>query len=104
MFNHSNYDFRKIRFMLTALSLFIGALDAHGADFRPIGVVTSAELAVRVEPDSRGLLQKTIEQGTEIKIVERRGGWLKIIHNDAVGFIRGQNSFVKMVPAKKAYP
>jgi murein DD-endopeptidase MepM/ murein hydrolase activator NlpD len=102
MFNHSEYLFKKILFMLTALPLLFGAIDARGDDHNPIGIVTTAEVAVRSKPGSQGFLQKTLKRGTEIKIIERRGGWLKIYHNDEVGFIRDLNPSVKIVPGRNA--
>jgi uncharacterized protein YgiM (DUF1202 family) len=101
MFNHSEYFFNKILLMLIVLLLPFGAIEARGADRFPIGIVTVAKVDVRSKPGSRSLLQKTLKRGTEIQIIERRGGWLKISHNNEVGFIRDQPSSVKIAPGRK---
>ncbi len=101
MFNRTEYFFNKILLILTGLLLLFGATEIRGADHYPTGIVTAAEAAVRSKPGSRSLLQKVLKQGTEIQIIERRGGWLKIFHSDEVGFIRDRNTPVKIVPGRK---
>jgi septal ring factor EnvC (AmiA/AmiB activator) len=44
MFNQCENSFKKILFMLTALLLLFGAIDARGADHHPIGIVSVAEI------------------------------------------------------------
>ena len=101
MFNHSEYPSHILLFLMTALLLICGAIDARGGDHSPIGIVTVDEVAVRSNPGSRGLLQKTLKRGTEFKIIAHRGGWLKIFQNDEVGFIRAQDSDEKITSGKK---
>ena len=101
MFNRLKYALKKILFVLTALFLFFGVMEIRGADRHTIGVVTAAQVAVRSKPDNRSSLQRRLKRGTEIEIIERRGGWLKISYNDKVGFIRDQSASVKVVPGRR---
>ena len=101
IFSHSEYPSHMLMFLMTALLLICGAIDARGGDHSPIGIVTVDEVAVRSNPVSRGLLQKTLKRGTEFKIIAHRGGLLKIFHNDEVGFIRAQDSYEKITSGKK---
>lgn len=78
------------------------AADMGGAADYINGIVTAAEVAVLSQPESSGLSQKTLKRGSEIKIIERRSGWLKILHNEEPGFIPDRSHFVKILSGKKA--
>ena len=99
---HSKKILKKVLFKIATLILLFAAADTWGSDDYLIGIVTATEVAVQSEPGSPGLSQKILKRGARIKIVERRGGWLKILHNEEPGFIRDQAHRVKIVQSKKA--
>ena len=87
--------------VVAALLLIFGAPDAWGLDGHQIGIVTANEITVRSEPSKNGFLQKILKNGTEIEIINRRQGWMQILHDGEVGFIRDQTASVKIVRPKK---
>ena len=101
MSSYLRNPYKKIIILAATLLLLYGAADARGADVHPIGIVATEGLAVQSEPGEKGLLQKTLKKGTEIKIIKRRQGWLQILHEGEVGFIRDQAQFIKIIPQKR---
>jgi len=98
---HSEKSFKKLLFMVTALLILFGKADARSSEGHPIGIVTVDEIAVQSEPGSHGFFQRTLIRGTEIEIVNRRPGWIQILHDGEVGFIRDQAHDVKIIQRKK---
>jgi septal ring factor EnvC (AmiA/AmiB activator) len=88
-------------FIVATLLLLLGAPDAWGFDGHQIGIVNADEITVLSEPSKNGFLQKTLTHGTEIEIINRRQGWLQILHDGEVGFIRDQAQSVKIVHKDK---
>ncbi|MBT8369636.1 MAG: SH3 domain-containing protein [Deltaproteobacteria bacterium] len=100
MSSYLRSPYKKFIILAATLLLLCGAEDTRGADVHPIGIVATEGLAVQSEPGRKGLLQKTLKKGTEIKIIKRRQGWLQILHEGEVGFIRDQAQFIKIIPKK----
>ena len=63
MFNRSENAFKKILFMLTSLLLLFGAIDTRGADRRPIGIVTAAQMDVLHKRKKH--IRREIEKGRQ---------------------------------------
>ena len=87
-------------FLAAAMLIVFGSAAGWGSNGNQIGIVAVDEIVVQSEPSEYGLEQKLLQRGTEIEIINRRQGWLKIHHNGEIGFIRDQTSFVKMVKRK----
>ncbi len=68
---------------------------------RTVAVVTADEVQVQSEPGRHGFLQKTLKRGSTLKIIKRRPGWIQILHDGEVGFIREQAQTIKIVPGKE---
>lgn len=65
-----------------------------GAKPTEIGVVAADHLNVRPEPGETRPPIGTLKKGTKIKILERIDGWLKIGHEDRVGYVRNQGQYI----------
>jgi len=66
-----------------------------------VGIVTADEIRVQSEPGQHGLLQKTLKRGSRITIIKRRQGWIQVLHDGEVGFIKDQDQLIKIVQRKK---
>ena len=86
---------------MAAASLLSGAEDAFAADGRDVAIVTADEIRVQSEPGRHGFLQKTLKRGSTLKIITRRPGWIQILHDGEVGFIKDQAQTIKIVPRKE---
>ena len=87
---------------MAGLLLLINADVAQADDGRSTGIVTTDEISVQSEPGRHGLPQKTLKRGSNFKIIKHRQGWIQILHNGEVGFIRDQDQTIKIVQGKKA--
>ncbi len=73
--------------LLGMLSIGIRLLDQHGQ--RP-AVVVAAEVAVRSGPGDDYLTEFTLHAGAEVRVVERRGDWIRIaLPGDLQGWAPG---------------
>jgi len=70
---------------------------AAGANVQEIGIVTVDTLNVQSEPGKHGFLQKRLKKGSRVKIIRHRQGWLQILHEGEVGFIRDDAQLVKII-------
>ena len=77
--------------------MVIGTGAAGAADGHSIGIVTADEVRVQSEPGKNGLLQKTLKRGSKIKIIKHRQGWIQVLHDGEVGFIKDQAQTFKIV-------
>ena len=87
--------------LITGLLLLSGLGTANAADGHSIGIVTADEVRVQSEPGKHGLLQKSLKRGSKIKIIKRRQGWIQVLHNGEVGFIKDQGQPIKIVQNDK---
>jgi len=94
--------------ILTVIILMAGAVfiantqTAGAAERHSIGIVTADEVRVQSEPGKHGLLQKTLKRGSEIQIIKHRQGWIQLLHDGEVGFIKDQAQTIKIVHSEKA--
>ena len=91
-----------LNLLITGLLLIIGTGTPEASDGRSAGIVSVDEVKVQSEPGRHGLLQKTLKRGSRITIINRRQGWIQILHNGEVGFIPDQANIIKMVPPREA--
>jgi hypothetical protein len=82
--------------------LIRGAGPAGAADGHSSGMVSADEIRVQSEPGKHGLLQKTLKRGSEIQIIKHRQGWIQLLHDGEVGFIKDQAQTIKIVHSEKA--
>ena len=99
--------YKTLRTLISAILLMAGAIlasgdgDAGAANGRDVAVVTADEVQVQSEPGRHGSLQKTLKRGTTLKIIKRRPGWIQILHDGEVGFIKEQARTIKIVTKKE---
>ena len=60
------------------------------------GTVIVKNLNFRSLPDGNSKILGKMNQGTVVKILERKDKWLKIFHNGQTGYISSQASFVRL--------
>jgi septal ring factor EnvC (AmiA/AmiB activator) len=87
--------------LLTGLLAFIGPQTTGAESGRPVAIVTADEVRVQSEPGRHGFLQKTLKRGSTIKIIKRRPGWIQILHDGEVAFIKEQTQAFKIVPDRE---
>ena len=98
---------KTIKTLITAILLMAGAVlmsgagDAGAANGRDVAIVTADEVQVQTEPGRHGFLQKTLKRGETLKIIKRRPGWVQILHDGEVGFIKEQAQAIKIVPSRE---
>ncbi len=83
--------------LIVGILLTIRTDVAHAVDGRPTGIVTTDEIRVQSEPGRHGLPQKTLQRGSRFKIIRHRQGWIQILHNGEVGFIKDLDQTIKIV-------
>ncbi len=88
--------------VMTGLLLILNPKTAGAENGHSLAIVTVDEIRVQSEPGRNGLTQKTLRRGSKFKIIKHRQGWIQILHNGEVGFIRDQGQTVKIVEGKKA--
>ena len=74
---------------------------AVAVDGRSTGIVTAEEIRVQSEPGRHGLTQKTLRRGSRFKIIRYRQGWIQILHNGEVGFIRDHDQTIRIAQPRK---
>jgi len=87
---------------MTGLLLILNPKTTGAENGHSIAIVTVDEIRVQSEPGRNGLTQKTLGRGSKFKIIKHRQGWIQILHNGEVGFIRDQGQTIKIVQGKKA--
>ncbi len=87
--------------LMTGMFLLVSVAATDAADRHSIGIVTADEVGVQSEPGKHGLPQKTLRRGTKIKIIKRRQGWIQVLHDGEVGFIKDQAQTIKIVQSNK---
>jgi len=87
---------------MTGLLLILNPKTTGAENGHSIAIVAVDEIRVQSEPGRNGLTQKTLGRGSKFKIIKHRQGWIQILHNGEVGFIRDQGQTIKIVQGKKA--
>lgn len=90
--------------LLSCLLLTTQTEVAAAEDRRATGTVTAEEIRVQSEPGRHGLTQKTLRRGSRFKIIRYRTGWIQILHNGEVGFIKDQDNTIKIQQRRKTVP
>ena len=86
---------------MAGLFVIVNTQSLGAADRHSIGIVTADEVRVQSEPGKHGLLQKTLKRGSKIQIIKSLPGWIQILHDGEVGFIRDQAQIFKIVTGNK---
>lgn len=88
----------KIRiFVLAGIILMLPPAGVFGAQPYEIGVITKNNLNLRPKPKMMNTPLKRLKKGTKVRILEHLDGWLKIEHEDQVGYIRDKEKYVRII-------
>ncbi|MBW1899116.1 MAG: SH3 domain-containing protein, partial [Deltaproteobacteria bacterium] len=60
------------------------------------GVIVSSRLNVRLEPGTGSSIIKVLRRGNEVQLLSYEDGWLKISHNEKVGYVRNQEKYIRV--------
>jgi septal ring factor EnvC (AmiA/AmiB activator) len=95
-----NRPFRRCLF--TRLLALIAAVALAGglpppAAAADIGVVTADDLNLRPEPGTGAPPLATLKKGTEVEILGRSNGWLKVRHGRQEGYVRDADGYVHVI-------
>jgi len=60
------------------------------------GVIVSSSLNVRLEPDIDSGIIKVLGRGNEVQILSYENEWLKISHQEKVGYVRNQEKYIRV--------
>ncbi|UCH20770.1 MAG: peptidoglycan DD-metalloendopeptidase family protein [Deltaproteobacteria bacterium] len=89
-----------ILFAITVIVLIFGIGIGFNSPTDQIGVIRADYLNMRPEPGTHAPPITVLKQGTEVKIINREGMWLKIEYNGKVGYIQHREQYVHIIPAK----
>jgi septal ring factor EnvC (AmiA/AmiB activator) len=84
----------------TILGIIIAGQSCHfaGAEPNDIGIVMVDQLNVRAERGVESPSLMLIPKGTKVSILEHHKGWLKIVYEGRVGYIRHLKRYVRIMP------
>ena len=72
---------------------------AYSSAVDEVGIIKARNLNMRPEPGTDSPPITVLNQGTEVKIIQHEGIWLKIEYNGRVGYIQNRERFVHIIPA-----
>jgi len=87
--------------LMAGMFLLVRVAAEDASNGHSVGIVTADEIRVQSEPGKQGLLQKTLKRGARIIIIKRRQGWIQVLHDGEVGFIKDQDQLIRIVQRKK---
>ncbi|MGC8769201.1 AAA family ATPase [Calditerrivibrio sp.] len=64
-------------------------------------VILKANLKLRIEPDKHAEYLMVIPKGTNLVILEKYDGWVKVNYKKKVGWIKGEQAYIKDVECQK---
>jgi len=88
---------KTITYAAVGVIIILQFLDVCAAQSDEIGIVTANKLNVRSQPGIESPSLGLISKGTKVRILDRHNKWLKILHEDQVGYIRNLNRYVNII-------
>ncbi|HUV49660.1 MAG TPA: peptidoglycan DD-metalloendopeptidase family protein [Anaerolineae bacterium] len=89
-----------IIFIVAGSIVFLHSAVAVGFQSNETGIITVPKLNMRSEPGIDKPLIKTLKKGTKVIILTHCNNWLKIQHNDQIGYIRYLKHYVRIVQSE----
>jgi len=93
-------DFKSFGLLLIAPAVIVLTFlfDAHCDVYaKEIGIITAENLNLRPQPGTHAPPITVMKKGTEVEILERRNGWLRVRYLDQIGFIPQRKNFVHII-------
>jgi len=78
--------------------LVLNAEEISGSQSIEIGIIRANNLNLRPGPGKENSPLGVLKQGTTVKILKHVDGWLKILHEGRVGYIRNRKQYVLILP------
>ena len=97
MLSFSKTVLKTITYAAVGVIIILQFLDVCAAQSNEIGIVTANNLNVRSQPGIESPSLGLISKGTKVRILDRHNKWLKILHEDQVGYIRNLNRYVHII-------
>ena len=97
MLSFSKTVFKTIAYAAVGVIVILQSPDVCVAQSDEIGIVASNKLNVRSQPGIESPSLVLISKGTKVKILEHHNKWLKILHEDQVGYIRNLKQYVTII-------
>ena len=97
MLSFSKTVLKTITYAAVGVIIILQFLDVCAAQSDEIGIVTANKLNVRSQPGIESPSLGLISKGTKVRILDRHNKWLKILHEDQVGYIRNLNRYVNII-------
>jgi septal ring factor EnvC (AmiA/AmiB activator) len=85
--------------------LLFGTSGYSGSDSTETGTVVSGKLHMRKGPDKNQPRVRILAKGEKVVVIRHIDGWLKVLHEGHVGYIRNKNMYVQIShPVTKPAP
>jgi septal ring factor EnvC (AmiA/AmiB activator) len=88
---------KTITYAAVGVIIILQFLDVCVAQSDEIGIVTAHKLNVRSQPGIESPSLGLISKGTKVRILDHHNKWLKILHDDQVGYIRNLERYVHII-------
>lgn len=98
------FPFTILKKILTAgflLALIWPLYAAQARDPGRLGRVNVDSLYFRDQPSKSGKPLKLLKRGDEVLILEEASGWIKAVHMDQIGYIKGEKGYIEEKASKK---
>jgi septal ring factor EnvC (AmiA/AmiB activator) len=93
-----------ILFVVFGVLLILSLTDVFSGQSKEIGIITASKLNVRSEPGLDEPAIKVLNKDTQVEITKHVEGWLEIIHNGQIGYVRDRESYVRIIKAPEIEP
>ncbi len=87
--------------IVAAIILVLYPLDIFSSQSGRTGIITAENLNLRPEPGTAKPPLAVIRKGTKVAILTHGNGWLKILHEGQIGYIKNKKRYVKIVHEEK---
>ena len=64
---------------------------------KEIGIITVSNLNLRPKPVKQGIPLKSLERGSRVEILAHKKGWLKVLHEGSIGYVRNRKKYIHII-------
>jgi septal ring factor EnvC (AmiA/AmiB activator) len=84
-------------FFAAGILLLLPWAPVKGAEPHEMGIIKATRLHMRSAPERTSASLFVLQRGAKVSIIGSHEGWLKIKHNDRVGYIRNREEYIQIV-------
>jgi septal ring factor EnvC (AmiA/AmiB activator) len=66
------------------------------ANIQDVGIVNVSRLNMRAAPRTNAAVIKTLEKGAQVRVMDRRDGWLQVFHEGDIGYVIDQENYIAL--------